>query len=182
MTSTIRSVTGDVSASRSGYWDAHEHLLVGGGVIPLIEKELWLNDRQGTAEEMTRAHSAGLGVLVELTPCGLGRQPDEIRELSQLSGVIIIACTGLHLRHYYPADHWGWRYSASEIARLFIEDIEEGIDLFDYGGPIVRRTSTRAGVIKVAAMPGMSKEERRIYKAAAMAQRATGVALGDALL
>jgi phosphotriesterase-related protein len=62
-----------------------------------------------------------------------------------------------------------------EIAELFIADIEVGIDAWDYGAPVVRRTPYRAGVIKVAGSEGgPSARDARVFAAAGTAQARTG--------
>ncbi len=63
-----------------------------------------------------------------------------------------------------------------ELAGLFAADVEDGIDERDYGGPLVRRTAFRAGLIKVGgSLGGPSERDRPIFRAAAAAHRRTGV-------
>ena len=58
---------------------------------------------------------------------------------------------------------------------LFVDDIEIGIDRFDYSGPIVERTPYRAGLIKVATDEhGVTDRARRCFMAAAEASQRTG--------
>ena len=67
------------------------------------------------------------------------------------------------------------RATVEELAALFVADIDTGIDAEDYGGPIVRRTSHRAGVIKVGGSGEFPTErDRRVFTAAAVAHRQTG--------
>ena len=108
-------------------------------------------------------------------PADCGRDVVKLVEVSRRSGIHVVAPTGLHHERFYDARHWSIRASAEEIAALFIADIEDGIDAEDYGGPIVRRTSHRAGVIKVGGSADFPTDrDRRVFTAAAIAQRETG--------
>jgi 5-phospho-D-xylono-1,4-lactonase len=62
------------------------------------------------------------------------------------------------------------------MADLFVADVTDGIDAYDYTGPVVRRTSFRAGVIKLAGSDGgLSARDRRVFQPAAIAHARTGV-------
>ena len=70
---------------------------------------------------------------------------------------------------------WSEALTAAEIAELFVADITTGIDALDYGGPVIRRTQHRAGVIKIGGSEGgPSPREARIFEAAAIAHIRTG--------
>ena len=51
---------------------------------------------------------------------------------------------------YYPPNHWRYHLSVSQLTELFIKDITEGIDEYDYTCPVVKRTTHKAGLIKLA--------------------------------
>ena len=71
--------------------------------------------------------------------------------------------------------YWGARLSPEALTRLFVADIEEGIDVNDYGGPEIERTKHRAGLIKIASgLDGIDGGERQVFEAAAEAHRVTG--------
>ena len=113
--------------------------------------------------------------MVDSMPCDAGRNVLKLAEISRQSGVHILCPTGIHLAKYYDEGHWGNRYSAEQLAKLFIADIEEGIDRYDYGGPIVERTPHRAGLVKIATGgTGITDRARRVFEAAAKAHRETG--------
>ena len=79
-------------------------------------------------------------------------------------------------RALYGPSHWSLRASEHELADLFVADITDGIDERDYGGPIVRRTTIRAGIVKVAGSEGgPSARDRPIFQAAAATHLRTGV-------
>ena len=62
--------------------------------------------------------------------------------------------------------YWGARLSPEALTRLFVADIEEGIDVNDYGGPEIERTKHRAGLIKIASgLDGIDGRERQVFEA-----------------
>ena len=81
----------------------------------------------------------------------------------------------MHLAKYYGDDHWSLSLDADGVAALFIADIVEGIDVFDYSGPPVQRTAHRAGVMKIAgSLDDLTVLEEKVFAAAARAHVATG--------
>jgi predicted metal-dependent phosphotriesterase family hydrolase len=176
----VRTVAGEVDASQLGVTYAHEHLLITGGMFPLLDKDFLLDDRAKAAQEIETFKAAGGHTLVEMMPPGLGRDPEGLHALSQQTGVLIVAATGFHIEKYYDTQHWLYHYSAEQIAELFRAEIEEGMDQWGYRGPLIKRTTARAGVIKVAT--GYYRWTRNTdtwFEAAAMAQRATGVPIAS---
>jgi phosphotriesterase-related protein len=108
-------------------------------------------------------------------PADCGRDVLMLAEIARRSGVNVIAPSGLHHERYYHDRHWSVRLGADEIAELFVADIEQGIDELDYGGPVVKRTPHKAGVMKIAGSSGgPSARDEPIFAAAAMAQQRTG--------
>jgi phosphotriesterase-related protein len=95
--------------------------------------------------------------------------------LSQNTGVHIIAATGLHKTYFYPDDFWSYHADTHELARLFISEITEGMYEYDPADPFRERSAIRAGVIKIATdKDGLTPYYTKIFEAAAQAHRATG--------
>jgi phosphotriesterase-related protein len=70
---------------------------------------------------------------------------------------------------------WANEADPDILAGLFIADLEDGIDRFDYRGPVIQRTEHRAGVIKVGTLQEeFNARDRRVFAAAAAAHAATG--------
>lgn len=171
----IRTVTGDIDPAALGVTYSHEHLVIDGGRPVLMEPEFDLGDTAAMAAELAEAVALGLRSVVDAMPCDAGRSAIKLAELSRLSGVNVIAVTGLHHDRYYGSAHWSHRVTTDELADLFSLDIDDGIDAYDYAGPVVRRTVHRAGVIKAAgSADGLSDRDRRVFEAAAEAHRRTG--------
>ena len=171
----IRTVLGDIDPAASGIGYAHEHIIIDPGFATMQTPDFLLDCVEAAVAELQGLKTAGVGLVVDSMPCDAGRNVEKLAEASRRSGVGIVCPTGLHLQQYYPPNHWGERLPEDTLAELFVADIMEGVDANDYGGPVVRRTSHRAGVIKVAGgRDCLSAHERKCFRAAAQAQRQTG--------
>lgn len=178
MTATpfVRTVLGDIDPADLGVTYAHEHLVIDGGRPVALEPDFELNDLPRLADELRAAHAAGLRAAIDMMPADCGRNPGLLAQLSRLTGVHLVAATGLHHEKFTGPAHWSLRASEDELADLFSADVEIGIDARDYTGPIVERTGIRAGVIKIGgSLGGPSQRDRPIFRAAAAAHARTGV-------
>jgi phosphotriesterase-related protein len=98
-----------------------------------------------------------------------------LAEVSRRSGISIICPTGIHHEKYYTPNHWRYHLSEDQLTDLFIKDIEEGIDMYDYGSPIVQRTSHKAGIIKLATGDEpITSHQEKIFHAVVNAHKKTG--------
>ena len=172
----VRTVLGDIDPSQLGITYAHEHLVIDGGRPVQMVPEFDLGDVDAMATEVGEARALGLRSVVDAMPCDAGRNVEKLAELSTRTAVHIVAPTGLHHDRYYGPAHWSARITVEEMAELFALDVTDGIDRYDYAGPVVRRTGHRAGVVKVAGSEGgPSGRDRRVFEAAAEAHHRTGV-------
>jgi phosphotriesterase-related protein len=88
----------------------------------------------------------------------------------------VIACTGLHTSKYYEGQRWTAEEPPEVLAGLFAADVVDGIDRYDYMGPVIRRTPHRAGILKVAVLEDAPTDrDVRLFEAAALAHADTGV-------
>lgn len=173
--SFVRTVLGDIQPDELGVTYAHEHLVIAGGRPVQMFPDFLLADVDKAVAELAPAQELGLRSVVDAMPADAGRDVLMLAQISRRSGVNVLAPTGLHHERYYDDRHWSVRLSAEEIAALFAADITEGIDELDYAAPIVKRTSHRAGVMKIAgSQGGPSARDERVFAAAAMAQARTG--------
>ena len=172
----VRTVLGDIPPSALGVTYAHEHVLIDGGRPVEISADFLLNDLDKLTDELGAARAAGLRSAVDMMPADCGRNPALLAELSRRTGVQLVAATGLHHERFTGPSHWSLRATDDELADLFVADVEVGIDERDYTGPIVRRTSIRAGIVKVGgSLGGPSERDRPIFLAAAATAARTGV-------
>lgn len=168
MTQVVHTVRGTVNVKALGHTLIHEHLVFGPENHPSYNPEF---DRdtliRETADELRRAKAEeGLGTLVDLTPTACSRDVSLMKEISERSGVNIIACTGFWEGSSYP--DWVHDASIDELASYMEKELREEIT----------GTTTVAGIIKVATgQDAIQAHEARVFRAAARAQRATGAAI-----
>lgn len=171
----VRTVLGDIEPAQLGITYAHEHLVIDGGRPVLMEPDFDLADVDAMVIEVGAAVELGLGAVVDAMPCDAGRNAAKLAEISRRTGLHVVAPTGLHHDRYYGPAHWSHRLEVDQLAALFVADVDVGIDANDYSGPVVERTTHRAGVIKIAGSEdGLTDRDRRLFEAAAMAHGRTG--------
>jgi predicted metal-dependent phosphotriesterase family hydrolase len=171
----VRTVLGDIPPSELGVTFSHEHLFIGPSRAVDRFPHLLLDDVDAAVRELAAPIGQGLRSVVDAMPADGGRDVLALAEISRRTGLHVVAPTGLHHDRYYGPGHWSEGIGIDELADLFVADIEDGIDTFDYASPIVRRTEHRAGVIKVAGSEGgPSARDRRVFEAAAIAHQRTG--------
>lgn len=160
---SVNTVLGPVAPDALGFTLCHEHIWVSSAGIPHTFPDF--ADRDGAmnivVDYLRAARAEGVQTIVDVTTHDLGRDIDFFREAAQQSGVQVIACTGtwLDIPRVFAAA------SPDQIARLYIREIEQGIE----------GTGIKAGVIKVATDGDVSPANEVILRAAARAQKATGV-------
>lgn len=174
--SFVRTVNGDIRPGEMGVTYSHEHVIIEESFPTLEHPDFLLNEVGRVSEELSIVYAAGGRTMIDAMPANCGRNVVKLSEVSRRSGMHIVAPTGIHLEVYYPLSHWRYSYSEDELAALFIADIEEGVDVFDYNGPIVKRTGHKAGLIKLATGDEMiTAHQEKIFHAVAEAHLRTGV-------
>lgn len=170
----IRTVLGDVTEPAGSVF-AHEHLIIDSPLIAEKFPHIHLHDVGAAVSEVEACATAGVGLMLDAMPVASGRDPLRLAEISQRTGVGIISTTGLHHDRYYGPLHWSNRVGVDELVTLFVADLQEGIDEFDYTSPLVRRGTARAGVVKVATSgQDLDARDRRNLQAVAEASVLTG--------
>jgi len=174
----VRTVLGDVDAERLGVTYAHEHIVLDSPLIAAAYPHILLDDPSVAIREVQACAKVGVRTMVDAMPCSSGRDVVRLADISEATKVNIVAVTGLHHERYYGPRHWTTKLTAEELASLFIDDLVLGVDAFDYTGPVVRRTSHRAGLIKVATDGGeLNGRDRVLFEAASIAHAQTGAAI-----
>jgi len=174
--SFIRTVLGDIPPTQAGITYAHEHLIIEESFPTLANPDFLLNDVDKVSAELKKVYQAGGRTMIDTMPANCGRNVLKLAEVSSRTGIQIVAPTGIHLEQYYPQSHWRYQYSEDQLTRLFIADVDEGIDRYDYNGPIVERTPHKAGMIKLATgNEAITPHQELIFRAVVNTHRATGV-------
>jgi predicted metal-dependent phosphotriesterase family hydrolase len=175
MSGVIRTVGGDLPAQLAGPVYVHEHLIIDSPLVAATMPHIHLDSVDEAVAEVRSCVAAGVRTMVDAMPAGAGRDPERLSRVSVLTGMRIVAATGLHTQRYYPDVAWAREEDDQLLAERFVADIEEGIDLHDYRGPIVERSEAKAGIVKVATLgEGLSAPEGRLFAAAAAASISTG--------
>lgn len=163
---TVMTVTGPVPGEQLGYTLMHEHLFID-LTRDVSTNNNYLSDPDLTLAELQRYKDAGGVTLVDQTNRGLGQDPLAVRDMAERSGLNIVLGSGWYREPYYEAYLYRWK--TDQIAEQIVRDVTEGID----------DTGVRAGIIGEigAHFTWISPVEERMLRAAARAQKKTGVAL-----
>ena len=176
MTGLIRTIGGDMPFAEAGPTYVHEHLIIDSPLVAETMPQIHLPSVEEAVTEVQACVTAGVRTMVDAMPAGSGRSPDRLSRVSILTGVRIVAATGLHTERYYEDVEWAREEGPDQLAERFMADIEKGMDLHDYLGDQVDRTALKAGIVKVATMgEELSDRDLRLFEAAAITHRATGV-------
>lgn len=171
----VRTVLGDIDNDKMGLCYSHEHIIIDQSYPTVINDALLLHDLDKIVAELKGLYTLGCRTMVDTMPVNAGRNILKLAEVSRRSGIHIIAATGIHLEMYYVPNHWRYDYSEDQLTQLFVDDITIGIDVHDYGGPIVERSAHKAGMIKLATgdIP-ITRHQEKIFNAVVNAHKITG--------
>ena len=161
---TVQTANGPIESAALGATLMHEHIFTISPGVFENWPDAWDRAAVKTSAiqklEDVKAH--GVDTVVDLTTVDLGRDVGFVHEIAQSTSVNIIVATGVW---WQPPRYFPWR-EVDDIAALFITDIERG----------VADTGVRCGIIKCATdTEGATPAIEKILRAAARAQRATGV-------
>jgi phosphotriesterase-related protein len=189
------TVTGPVSASELGIVLPHEHLVsdctpyyvaspdperarIGAGPVDIttlhllrrdlfaIRDTLLLDDVDLAVTEVAAFQASGGRTIVDTTPPDVGRDPVALRRIAERSGLHLIMGCGHYVHPVHPPslEH----EPVESIADRLIAEIEGG----------VADTGIRPGIIgELGTWDPLHPREERVLRAAARAQRVTGLAI-----
>ncbi len=191
--STAMTVLGPIPAAQLGIALPHEHLLVHiPDFVDLDEETLrvrqnepvtlenlgwvrqyWTYSRDNlrmsseslAAAEIARFAAAGGSTIVDVTVPGLGRDPEALARISRMTGLHIVMACGAYVAKCHPA--WVSESTETQLAEIFIEEARRGVGA----------TGIKPGIIKVGCTWPLEPAEGKALRAAARAQRETGLAI-----
>ncbi|MDO4552944.1 MAG: TatD family hydrolase [Bacillota bacterium] len=134
------------------------------GFHAVSEDCMRLDDAELMTKELEDFREAGGSSIVEVSPSGIRGDIRALKEMSEKSGVHIVACTGLYGEGSWPADCV--TASREELEAFFEREIQEGID----------GSGIRPGMVKIACNT-MSETEQQALRAGAAAARRSGLPL-----
>lgn len=160
----VITVRGPVPPERLGLVHAHEHLAT--HATPELaerDRDLLLDEPDRVLEDLVAFRSVGGGAIVEMTTVDYGRDVAVLRELSERSGVHVVAATGFNKDVYCAPLCAGG--DPARISETQVREVLEGVD----------DTGVRCGVVKLAtSRDEATAAERVALEAAALTHLATG--------
>jgi 5-phospho-D-xylono-1,4-lactonase len=119
----VTTVTGPIDPPDLGPTDAHEHLFLETPAQP----DDTMDQLDCAIAELREGWESGLRTVVELTPIGLGRQPELLRLAARATGMNIVAASGYHRdAHYVPGD-WVFGASEDELRQRVVDESWTGV-------------------------------------------------------
>ena len=168
----VMTVTGPVTGARLGAASMHEHLycdisLHSGRADNIV------TDVPVMVEELAHVRRAGGHTIVDVTPEGIGRNPAMLKAISEGSGVEVVSGIAFYTEETYPA--WVRGSTEAQIADYFVREIEEGRDGVRAG--LIGELASHNAERPEPAAYRLTEGEAHVFRAAAQAQRRTGVAI-----
>ncbi len=194
-TGRVMTVRGPISARDLGITLMHEHVFIDLSLLwdpptsewqePLVDAEITLANRGllqvdpyvsrrnlvlddfGVAvAELAPFRLLGGGSVVELTTTGIRPRPAKLREVSEQTGLHIVAGCGCYTHRSHPPEVVA--LSESELLERLLDEITNGL-----GGTVVR-----PGIIgEIGTSSPVHPDEAKVLRAAAAAQGKTGLAI-----
>ena len=191
----VKSVCGELSRAQLGTVTTHEHVLldltgfyqelpVPGIEDPATQKvEMWnlgilsrdcyalkdnllLDDEALQAQELACFRTAGGDTVVDASLPGIGRDPEALRRIAEKTGLNIIMGTGFYVGATHPEELASM--TDRQVADLMVKELTEGAD----GTGICAGYIGEIGISEI-----FDDKERKVLRAAALAQKDTGVAI-----
>lgn len=169
----VDTVTGPVAASSLGVTLMHEHVLVDFIGAAGVSRDRYDADAvfKTALPHLERVRQLGCETLVECTPAYLGRDPQLLKRLSEVSGVRIITNTGLYgAANDKHLPSFAFTETPEQLATRWIREAEDGLD----------GTTIKPGFMKIGvdAAP-LSDVDAKLVRAAAITSKKTGLPIAS---
>ena len=132
----------------------------------LLKEAMQLVDPDLITSAVQEYRDAGGSCIVEVTPIGVGRNPSLLKQIAAKTGVKVVMGTAFYVRDFHPPEIA--KMTEDQVADLLAGELEKGV-----GDPPIR-----AGIIgEIGLVWPVHPEERKVLRAAAKAQKRTGMCL-----
>ena len=136
----------------------------------VVKDNLVQDDLELAMREAREYRIAGGTTVINCDLPGIGRDVANLQKISRATGINIVASTGWYVQASHPPEVAS--KSIEELAEIMVKEITVGIG----------RTGVKAGNIGEIALSGRTRDpfrpdEEKVLRAAARAQKATGVSL-----
>lgn len=173
---SVKTVFGEISPSDLGFVDIHDHLWKCGGMEVIHDKDFALDNLEKCRGELRSFIAAGGKTMVDMQPLGLGRDIEKLKAIAVDLPVNVLSVTGFHKGSFYDKTHFANRYDLDQLIDMVTAEVTEGIEINDYCGPFVKRSSTKAGLVKAGtSYYKISALEEKLLKVVARVSKATGI-------
>src|SRR4051794_35405831 len=161
----VQTVQGPVDAGQLGTVLIHEHVRFRDEAVAANWPSRYDADAELAAalEAVNAARDRGVRTIVDPTAMFGGRDVHFMAHVAEQTGVQIVPCTGIYSYDYLP--HYFENRSEDQIADMFVEDIETGI----------QGSELKAAFLKCAAdAQGVTEHVEKVHRAVARASLQTG--------
>jgi predicted metal-dependent phosphotriesterase family hydrolase len=168
----VRTVRGDIAPQELGVTATHEHLycdqrLCRSGLdFPGSYAKMVVTDPDMVVAELADFCAAGGRAIAEMTAHGWGRDVRVLKQISERSGVHVIAISGFYVEDCHP--EFVTDASIEELEEILVQEITRGAD-----GTDIRTGLLKSGISR----PIIEGPEEKCARAIARAQKRTGVAI-----
>ena len=162
----VITVLGPIAPEQMGITQTHEHLVLdamdhyGGYQFVIDDEEL-------VEEELKQFTRRGGKTICDVTLDEIGRNPQALVRLSRAAGIHVVMGSGWYREFGYPKIVQ--EKNSNELADVLVREIEQGVADTGIRAGFIGEIGTGRHYIKPA--------EERVFRAAALAQRRTGVAV-----
>ena len=169
---SVQTVTGEIAADDLGISLSHEHI-IHRLILHSGKADNLFDDIDLMAGELESFCRAGGRTICDLTPVGVGRNPQALREVAIKTGLNIVSGMGLYQLEVVPAELLSW--SRAELADYFVREAEGGSTGIPAGifGEVTSHNEQHSDWSRYRLLD----KEREIFQAAADAQRRTGLSI-----
>jgi phosphotriesterase-related protein len=166
----VQTVRGRVDPALLGFTLPHEHTRCVLWQIP-DRWDYWelTGEEELIVPELQRFRDLGGTCLADVTLRSIGRDPGRLRRLSELTDLHLVMGCGWYRQAYYPAEARIDRRTVEDLADEIVREFEQGADGTDVRPGIIGEIGTDK--------PWLSAQEERVFRAAAVASRRTGMAV-----
>ena len=168
----IMTVKGPLSPDEMGITLTHEHIIVDFIGADSTGPHRWNKDTVVAVVKpyLQQVRDMDCKTFIDCTPDYLGRDVEVLRELSSLTGLNILTCTGYYgaYQNKYLPPH-AFSDNARELADHWIAEWEQGIG----------ETGIRPGIIKIGVdgQEPLTEMHRKLVEAAAITHLASGLVI-----
>ena len=169
----MQTVTGNVQVEKMGRCLCHQHVLFGypGWEGAVLTPFSWEESMKKAVDVLTDAKlNCGLQTIIDATPADCGRNVEFLKELSERTGVYIVASSGYYYEGEGAPAYFKFRMAygnaEEEIYQMMKKEVTKGVGT----------TRVRTGVLKVATSNGVITEYEDLFlRGAARVSKEIGV-------